>query len=181
MNTGDLLVAEPSVFGDINFHRSIVILIEIKNKSLSGFIINKLLPYPINDVISEIKVDIPLYFGGPIVDDSLFFIHNVGHLIPESVEISENLFWGGNLEKAIVLVNSKIITEKEIRFFLGYSGWSINQLEQEIESESWVIIKNKYESKILGVNPNSFWRNQMVTLGGRRLVWANYPRNPYHN
>jgi putative transcriptional regulator len=181
MNTGDLLVAEPSVFGDKNFHRSVVILIDLKNKSWLGFIINKLLPYPINDIISEIRVDIPVFAGGPVEDNSLFFIHSVGHLIPESVEISENLFWGGNLQKAIALVNSKIITGKEIRFFLGYSGWSINQLEQEIESESWMIIKNKYESQILGTDPNSLWRNQMVTTGGKRLVWANYPRNPQHN
>ncbi len=77
-----------------------------------------------------------------------------GHLIPESEKISENLFWGGNLDKAIALVNSKIISEKEIRFF----PWVIlvgqtYQLEQEIETESWVVVKNKYASKISRSKP----------------------------
>tara|TARA_B110000027_G_C16100913_1_gene293001 strand:- start:1001 stop:1546 length:546 start_codon:yes stop_codon:yes gene_type:complete len=181
MNKGDLLVAEPNIFGDLNFHRSVVILVDHKIEGYLGFIINKLVPYPINDIISEIKIDLPLFAGGPVEVDNLFFIHNVSHLIPESVKISENLFWGGNLDKAIALVNSKIVTEKQIRFFLGYSGWSINQLEEEIESESWVTIKNKYASKILEVNPNYFWKNQMISLGGKRLVWANSPENYHHN
>jgi putative transcriptional regulator len=181
MKPGDLLIAEPSIFGDLNFHRSVVVLVDYKTEGYIGFIINKVLPYPIIDIISEIKVVLPLFSGGPVEEDSLFFIHNVGHLIPESEKISENLFWGGNIEKAIALVNSKIISEKEIRFFLGYSGWSKNQLEQEIETESWVVIKNKYASKILEVNPNYFWKNQMVALGGKRLVWANSPENPHQN
>jgi len=181
MKPGDLLIAEPSIFGDLNFHRSVVVLVDYKTEGYIGFIINKVLPYPIIDIISEIKVVLPLFSGGPVEENSLFFIHNVGHLIPESEKISENLFWGGNIEKAIALVNSKIISEKEIRFFLGYSGWSKNQLEQEIETESWVVIKNKYASKILEVNPNYFWKNQMVALGGKRLVWANSPENPHQN
>ena len=181
MKPGDLLIAEPSIFGDLNFHRSVVVLVDYKTEGYIGFIINKVLPYPIIDIISEIKVVLPLFSGGPVEEDSLFFIHNVGHLIPESEKISENLFWGGNIEKAIALVNSKIISEREIRFFLGYSGWSKNQLEQEIETESWVVIKNKYASKILEVNPNYFWKNQMVALGGKRLVWANSPENPHQN
>ncbi|MGY8944816.1 MAG: YqgE/AlgH family protein [Flavobacteriales bacterium] len=181
MKPGDLLIAEPSIFGDLNFHRSVVVLVDYKTEGYIGFIINKVLPYPIKDIVSEIKVVLPLFSGGPVEEDSLFFIHNVGHLIPESEKISENLFWGGNIEKAIALVNSKIISEKEIRFFLGYSGWSKNQLEQEIETESWVVIKNKYASKILEVNPNYFWKNQMVALGGKRLVWANSPENPHQN
>ena len=181
MKPGDLLIAEPSIFGDLNFHRSVVVLVDYKTEGYIGFIINKVLPYPIKDIVSEIKVVLPLFSGGPVEEDCLFFIHNVGHLIPESEKISENLFWGGNIEKAIALVNSKIISEKEIRFFLGYSGWSKNQLEQEIETESWVVIKNKYASKILEVNPNYFWKNQMIALGGKRLVWANSPENPHHN
>ena len=181
MKPGDLLIAEPFIFGDLNFHRSVVALVDYKTECYLGFIINKVLPYPIKDIISEIKVGLPLFSGGPVEEDSLFFIHNVGHLIPESKKISKNLFWGGNIEKAIALVNSKIISEKEIRFFLGYSGWSKYQLEEEIETESWVVIKNKYASKILEVNPNYFWKNQMVALGGKRLVWANSPENPHQN
>ena len=47
MNKGDLLVAEPNIFEDLNFHRSVVILVDHKIKGYLGFIINKALPYSI--------------------------------------------------------------------------------------------------------------------------------------
>ncbi len=78
MKSGDLLIAEPSIFGDLNFHRSVVILVDHKIEGYLGFIINKVLPYTLKDIISEIKVDLPLFSGGPVEEDSLFFIHNVG-------------------------------------------------------------------------------------------------------
>jgi putative transcriptional regulator len=51
MESGKLLIAEPSVFGDHNFHRSIVIMVEKKESGFLGFIINKPLSYGIKDVL----------------------------------------------------------------------------------------------------------------------------------
>ena len=76
MELGNLLIAKPSVFGDQNFHRSIVIVVEKKDSSFLGFIINKPLSYEINDILPEIKINFPLYNGGPVEQDNLFFIHN---------------------------------------------------------------------------------------------------------
>ena len=122
MESGKLLIAEPSVYGDQNFHRSIVIMAEHKDSGLLGFIINKPLNYNISDVLTDIKRDFPLFYGGPVDQDNLFFIHNAGHLIPGSLKIDDKLFWGGEFEKVIALVNEGVLSTKDIRFFLGYSG-----------------------------------------------------------
>ena len=48
---GYLLVAEPSIIGDISFNRSVVLLAEYNENGSVGFILNKPLPYSINDFI----------------------------------------------------------------------------------------------------------------------------------
>lgn len=181
MKSGKILIAEPSVFGDQNFHRSIVIMVDRKETGLLGFIINKNLGYDISDVMPEIKMDFPLYNGGPVEQDNLFFIHNAGYLIPGSTKIDDKLFWGGDLEKVIVLVNDGILSPKDIRFFLGYSGWSGEQLQQEIVANSWVVVENPFAENILSYKTQDLWKDQMVALGGKYLLWSNTPENPYHN
>jgi putative transcriptional regulator len=181
MESGKLLIAEPTVFGDQNFHRSIVIMADRKDSGLLGFIINKTLDYDIGDVLPEIKKDFPLYYGGPVEQDNLFFIHNAGYLIPDSRKIDDKLFWGGEFEKVIALVNEGVLSPKDIRFFLGYSGWSGDQLKQEISAHSWVVTENPLAGKILSQNTQNLWKDQMIALGGKYLVWSNTPENPYHN
>ena len=181
MESGKLLIAEPTVFGDQNFHRSIVIMVDQKDSGLLGFIINKSLGYDIGDVLPEIKKDFPLYYGGPVEQDNLFFIHNAGYLIPGSRKIDDKLFWGGEFEKVIALVNEGVLSPKDIRFFLGYSGWSGGQLKQEIGAHSWVVVENPLSGKILSHNTQNLWKDQMIALGGKYIVWSNTPENPYHN
>ena len=90
-------------------------------------------------------------------------------------------FWGGNFEKIISLINNKIITENDIRFFLGYSGWGSLQLNEELSSKSWVVIKNEYDSAIIQKKSNAFWKEKMIELGGDYLIWSNSPENPSLN
>ena len=166
MESGKLLIAKPSVFGDHNFHRSIVIVVQKKESGFLGFIVNKPLGYDITDVLPEIKVNFPLYNGGPVDQDNLFFIHNAGDLIPGSIRIDNKLFWGGEFEKILAL---------------GYSGWSYDQLKQEIGSNSWVVVENPFAGKILSHQTESLWKDQMMALGGKYVIWSNTPENPYHN
>ncbi len=181
MKSGKLLIAEPSVFGDQNFHRSIVIMVENKESGFLGFILNKPLAFEINDVLPEIKLSFPLYNGGPVEQDNLFFIHNAGHLIPKSTKIDDKLFWGGEFDKVVALVNDGMLSHNDIRFFLGYSGWSDEQLKQEISANSWVVVENSLDSKILSHQPEGLWKDQMIALGGQYIIWSNTPENPYHN
>ena len=93
---GDLLIAEPSIIGDMSFNRSIVLLADHNTDGSIGFILNKPLKYTIQDLIPEIKADFKVYNGGPVEQDNLYFIHKVPELIPDSIEISLGIFWGGD-------------------------------------------------------------------------------------
>jgi putative transcriptional regulator len=178
---GKLLIAEPSLTGDVSFNRSVVLIAEHNKEGSVGFILNKPLEYDISDLVSEIAVPFPVFNGGPVEQDNLYFIHKVPHLINESVEISDGIFWGGDFDATIALINKGVITPKDIRFFLGYSGWSSLQLDQELNSKSWVVVKNHYESEIIEKSVNSFWKEKMMELGGDYLLWSNAPENPSLN
>ncbi|MGB3144480.1 MAG: YqgE/AlgH family protein [Maribacter sp.] len=178
---GKLLIAEPSLTGDVSFNRSVVLLAEHNEEGSVGFILNKPLEYQINDLVTEIEIPFQVYNGGPVEQDNLYFIHKVPHLIDNSVEISDGIYWGGDFETTVDLINQKVISEDDIRFFLGYSGWSSLQLDEELSSRSWIVVDNEHESQIIQKAPNAFWKENMIQLGGDYLLWSNAPENPSLN
>ena len=175
---GKLLIAEPSLTGDVSFNRSVVLIAEHNEEGSVGFILNKPLAYHINDLVTEINIPLQVYNGGPVEQDNLYFIHKVPHLINNSIEISDGIYWGGDFENIIALVNDNIISEDDIRFFLGYSGWASLQLDQELLSKSWVVVRNEYQSSIIQKSSQAFWKEKMLELGGDYLLWSNAPENP---
>ena len=134
---GRLLLSEPFM-GDYYFGRSVVLLAEHNEEGSFGIVLNK----PITDPFNEIVKDFPdfdgqLFVGGPVETESLFFIHTLGDAIEGSLEIGSGLYWGGDIEivKEMILLNA--ITPDDIRFSVGYSGWSPNQLNDELKRNSW--------------------------------------------
>jgi putative transcriptional regulator len=178
---GQLLIAEPSIIGDLSFNRSVILLADHDKEGSVGFIINKPLKHTIHDLIPEINARFKIYNGGPVEQDNLYFIHNIPELIPNSIEISNGIYWGGDFESTKDLINSGKINKQNIRFFLGYTGWEKEQLESEMNDNSWIIAPNSYKNKILGKSSTYFWKEQIIELGGDYLIWANAPENPYLN
>jgi putative transcriptional regulator len=178
---GVLLVAEPSIIGDVSFNRSVVLLAEYNESGSVGFILNKPLKYRLKDFLPDVNSNLRVYNGGPVEQDNLYFIHKIPELIPESVEISNGVYWGGDFSAITELLKNKTIKEDQIRFFLGYSGWDSEQLEQELEMNSWVVTPNKYKNEIIGKSYDNFWREKMIEFGGDYLIWSNAPEYPNYN
>jgi putative transcriptional regulator len=178
---GYLLIAEPSILGDVSFNRSVVLLAEHNQEGSIGFILNKPLSFHLDELIPEIQKSIKVYNGGPVEQDNLYFIHRVPHLITNSIEISNGVYWGGDFEEIIDLINQGTIESSDIRFFLGYSGWEMLQLDKELQSNSWIVLENKYKSNILRKPANYFWKEKMLELGGDYVLWSNAPENPNLN
>lgn len=178
---GHLLIAEPSIIGDVAFNRSVVLLAEHNDEGSIGFILNKPLDFRLNELVPEIKKSFKVFNGGPVEQDNLYFIHRVPNLISNSIEISNGIYWGGDFDKIIDLINEGSIKETDIRFFLGYSGWEIFQLEKELSNNSWVVAENRYKSAVIKKPANCFWKEKMLELGGNYLIWSNAPENPSLN
>ncbi|MCF7568086.1 YqgE/AlgH family protein [Sabulilitoribacter arenilitoris] len=178
---GNLLIAEPAIIGDVSFNRSIVLLADHSKNGSIGFILNKPLEYTISDLVPEVEANFKVYNGGPVEQDNLYFIHKVPELIPGSIEISLGIYWGGDFSKAAQLITDNSIKENDIRFFLGYSGWEINQLDNELKANSWVVTNNIYKDRIIEKNYETFWKEKMLEFGGEYSIWSNAPENPSFN
>ena len=177
---GKLLVSEPSILNDSAFNRSVIYLSEHNEDGCIGFIINKPTEFVLNDLLNEINCDFKIYNGGPVEQDNLYFIHKLPNLIPNSIEIDKEIYWGGDFEILAELLNNNTIDPGDIRFFLGYSGWSIDQLKDELDESTWVVVDNKYPN-ILKEESNDIWKNQLLEFGGEYQIWANAPKNPNLN
>ena len=69
------------------------------------------------------------------------------------------------------------MNEDEIRFFMGYSGWGIEQLEEEIEANTW-IVANSFDDLVFDEEAdNDFWRKAMQKLGNEYKEVSNYPED----
>ena len=79
------------------------------------------------------------------------------------------------------LINSDKISKDDIRFFLGYSGWAEEQLDNELESNAWLVLENVYDNQIISKSCTTFWREKMLELGGDYSIWSNAPENPSYN
>tara|TARA_B110000503_G_scaffold87510_1_gene132917 strand:- start:702 stop:1259 length:558 start_codon:yes stop_codon:yes gene_type:complete len=171
---GRLLIAEPAILNDSSFNRSIILITEYTNHNTVGFILNRPLEYTLQDLLPEIESDFIIYEGGPVDQDNLYFVHKVPDLIPESIEVDKGIFWGGNFESLKNLLTNGSLKETDIRFFLGYSGWGENQLEDELNSNSWFISENDIKN-IFSKDDESLWKNKILQKGGDYKLWANAP------
>jgi len=178
---GKLLIAEPAILGDLSFNRSVILLADHSEEGSVGFILNKPLDYTLNDLIPEVSAEFAVYNGGPVEQDNLYFIHSVPDQIPNSIEISNGIYWGGDFNMVINSINNKAISEKDVRFFLGYSGWDADQLNEELNSNSWILTENIYDSSIIEKSDTSFWKEKMLELGGEYSIWSNAPEDPSFN
>ena len=100
--------------------------------------------------------------------------------IEGSYEVVPGLYTGGNFELLIPLINSGVISPNEIRFFLGYSGWEMGQLNSELKLNSWLIGETTIED-VLNTNDEKLWKNMLKNMGGKFKILANSPEDPSLN
>ncbi len=178
---GCLLLADPNIINDPYFNRTVILITENSEDEVVGFIINKPLEYNFEDIFSGIGKDYKIYNGGPVNKDNLYYIHNLPNLIPNSIKVSNNLFWGGDFSNVKKLIKDNKIGSNNIRFFSGYSGWTLPQLNNEIKEKSWIITNNRFNDKILKSKTNEFWKEEIKKLGNDYKIWSNAPENPNLN
>jgi putative transcriptional regulator len=183
-NAGRLLIAEPFM-ADGNFTRSVILLTAYEKEGVIGFVLNKPTDFSINDLMpdfgNEYGFDPKIYQGGPVQNDTLHFIHRLGNELDGSVKIGDNLWWGGDAAQLSQKIKLNTISEEQVRFFIGYSGWDIEQLENEIDMKSWIVADMTNDNVFDTDADNEFWMKIMQTLGDEYKEVANYPKDIHWN
>ena len=179
---GSILISEPFL-QDAYFQRSVVLLVEHNTQGSMGFVLNKKTDLIVNTFFPELEEypEIPIYLGGPVSANRLFFIHSLGDLIvPDSVKIKDRLYFDGDFEALKRYRQNGHSIEGKVKFFLGYSGWTEGQLGNEINKNSWVVSHAAKENVLLA-DGESFWKNSLEQLGSNYEAWTKYPKDPYLN
>ena len=177
---GKILISEPFL-RDATFGRSVVLLIDHTEEGSMGLIINKQLPIFVNDIIKEFKYieNIPLYKGGPIATDTLFYLHTLAD-IPGAIPISKGLYLNGVFDeiKKYILQGNKV--DRYIRFFLGYSGWESEQLSTELKENTWLVSKEE-NAYLMNGDTKDMWKQALEKLGSKYETWSRFPQVPTFN
>lgn len=177
---GGLLLSEPYL-ADPNFERTAILLTEHNEEGTVGFILNKPSDSRVNEVMEDFKqLDARVFIGGPVEQDTLHYVHRIKDLT-DAIELIPGLYWGGNFEQLLALVESNQVAAADIKFFLGYSGWSTGQLEEELKADSWIVSDQVSDELIFETDPEAMWKKAMRGLGGRFSVYSNYPADPRMN
>jgi putative transcriptional regulator len=177
--SGAILISEP-FSNDAYFKRSVVLLTLNDDEGSVGFILNKNVDIPLIDIFGEdIKLDVSVSIGGPVSIDRIDYLHTLGNKIPESKHVIGDIYWGGNFDVVMKLMRMNVIKNDQIRFFLGYSGWSKGQLKNEIDNKYWLV--SNADKKTIMPKDDNYWRNTLMRMGKNYTAWLNVPEDPQLN
>ncbi|MFM8806548.1 MAG: YqgE/AlgH family protein [Sphingomonadales bacterium] len=180
LTPGTLLVAEPFL-KDPDFLRTVVLLCEHSSDGSIGFVLNRSYRQQLSDLVPELRAKKwPLFNGGPVQTDSLHFIHQYPRLIPGSREITKGIWWGGDFSTVIDLLKEDALEPARLRFFLGYSGWEVGQLNEELQQNTWLTTEAK-TSLVFHKKPQEIWNETIKSMGDDYAMMVNFPIDPQLN
>lgn len=145
MKAGTVLESTALLNGDF-FEGATILITEYNEQGAMGFVVNKLFPRKLNELAEfSQSVPFPLYDGGPVDREHLYFLHTRPDLIEGGKRVFEQMYLGGDFKAAVECLDMDVIEDSEIRLFIGYCGWDAGELEAEIAEGSWrVLPKNSF-------------------------------------
>jgi len=158
LKQGCLLAARHSL-NDPNFGSAIVLLCRHGSEGAYGLILNhpshmpltELFDHPPEKALSFGK-NRRIYMGGPVQSVELQILQVGMEFAPGSFEVAEGVHLGGAWSE---LEEIPSWNPKNLRLFLGYSGWGEGQLEREVEQGAWEVFETDLSKLLLG--PEEPW------------------------
>jgi putative transcriptional regulator len=95
--------------------------------------------------------------------------------------VCDNLYFGGDFNRLKEEIAQDPDCRSKVRFFLGYSGWSKDQLKDELKENSWIVADNITSSEILDTYNDELWKYSLEKQGKRFETISKFPLNPNDN
>ena len=180
---GSLLIANP-VLPDPNFSRTVILLCDHDDQGSFGLVINRSTQLRAPDLFLNINIlksyNEKIYLGGPVSQSMVFFLCRSPSAAGKLDEICSGVYLGSNLETLESLYSSLENPEQDIRFYLGYSGWSGGQLAEEMDQNSW-LVQRANEQFIFLDSESLIWPKAVNSLGKEYQYLTKAPVNPQWN
>ncbi len=134
------IIISTALLNDTNFEKVAIVITEHNEKGAVGYVFNQPFPRNFNE-LEEFKysVSVPLYAGGPVQTDMLYFMHCRPDLVEGGDLVAADVYMNGDFKKAVQMLNNGTLSIHEVRLFIGYCGWDAGELEAEIEEGSWEV------------------------------------------
>ena len=157
LGVGKVLVASRSL-GDPDFAGTVVLLVRYDEKGVVGLILNRRTDVPLSRVLdlkaAKDRSD-PVYLGGPVGPSAVMALFESS----AKMEKAENIFGG------VYLISDKALFEQTIsarpdpgvfHVYLGYAGWTQDQLRTEVQSGAWFVFPAD-TATVFDSDPDSLW------------------------
>lgn len=181
---GSLLVAEPFLRESYFNHGVICLIDHGPGRSTMGLVLNRLTSHSLGELIDGVAedIDVPVFCGGPMSADRLFYLHTLGpDIIPGASRVRGELWIGGDFEAVKSYLAAGYPIEGHIRFFIGYSGWDDGQLAAELRRKVWAVAEPGDATDLLTGAEDAFWHSAVRSLGPSFRGWLYHPLNPRAN
>jgi putative transcriptional regulator len=171
---GSLLLAHP-VLRDPNFRRTAVLMSTHGPEGAMGVVLNR----PLGKRLGELKGDfalgplasIPIFTGGPVQTEQLILA------AWQAREDAFQLHFGIDPDKAVQMLAEE---STRLRAYLGYSGWSAGQLENELQCGTW-IVANPPADLFERPMQEALWRSLLADEGDEWRLMVDEPEDPGKN
>jgi putative transcriptional regulator len=171
---GSLLLAHPAM-RDPNFRRSVVLMSLHNAEGAMGVVLNRPLGKRLGELSGEFALGplagIPLFKGGPVQPEQLVLA------AWQTRADGFRLHFGIEPDRALQLLEEE---GTHVRGFLGYSGWSAGQLENEMRANTW-IVADVPDDLLTHTQDETLWRTVLGREGAEWRLLAGEPEDPEVN
>ena len=176
---GQLLVAGADLF-DPNFRRTVVLVTEHGEDGALGLVLNRPAETTVLEAVPGllplVESDAPVYVGGPMDQQSLLVLAEFDDPDDSAATVFEDVGFvhgDADIELAAACV-------RRARVFAGYAGWSAGQLDNELESDGWIVTPAERED-VFGDGNEELWSAVLRRKGGPYALLATMPPDPSLN
>ncbi len=169
LGPGKLLVATPEL-GDPNFAKTVVMLVQFDDDGVVGLILNRRSKVAVSRVLEEVQAakgrHDPVYAGGPVGRTEVLALVRATEEPAGAKRVSGDLFLAvtkESLEKTLTGTEAA-----DIHFYLGYAGWTAEQLENEVAMGGWYIFPGNAKA-VFDAAPESLW-DRLIRLTETRIA-----------
>ncbi|XP_024528319.1 uncharacterized protein LOC112345547 [Selaginella moellendorffii] len=171
LEPGSVLVATSAVQRHSLFQNSVVLIIQSSESSCKGLILNKLMPFPVDDVplmepdaIRLAELTCPAFVAGPHFP---FSYKPQVHLLTSSNHLrgyrtlTDGLYLGQShtLRSTVSSVQRGLVDPEDVRILVNEVEWERQQLEVEIRASNWWKILSCSSDTLLQVPASQLWRS----------------------
>ncbi len=158
--------------GDPRFQRSVIYMLAHDGEGAMGLIINQQVKgVTLGDVAKILPASVantgltklPIFIGGPVQNDTIYALHTNDYE-KTAHSLTDNLPVHLTQSVEVLADAAKGQGPKDLRLFLGYTGWGPEQLESELQENAWLVAPCDI-AQLFTSNTHDIYTRTLTSLG----------------